>query len=219
MRNRLLAFVTLLLMIAQPYKACAQALADPNQLLRFTSSAFYAGIVNRALAVIPPTVFQRCPSLVSNGSTVTQIIPVTFGADGFPNSGLWHQRFPVSGCGNDTTLNLFFSVTPAEVVNAVIGAPGSTHADLVLERDALTYAKIGALTGALCKSAEIKDTKFENYGVRNPPIADPGPGSHLRPWWEIWTMVGCGDTIEVPLDFVPQLRGTQIIQPGGVTEY
>lgn len=31
-------------------------------------------------------------------------------------------------------------------------------------------------------------------------------------------MVGCGHTIDVPIDFVPDGKGTQVIQPAGATE-
>src|SRR5262245_2799582 len=79
--------------------------ADANQLQAFIRSDFYAGLVNRALASIPKTVFQRCPTLVSNGSNVTVIKPVRFAQSGFPNEGIWKQSFPISGCGNDTILN------------------------------------------------------------------------------------------------------------------
>jgi hypothetical protein len=187
---------------------------DSDRLQTFTRSEFYKGLVNRALAAIPQTVFQRCPTLVSNGSRVVVIKPVSFGSDGFPNAGVWKQSFPVSGCGNDTILNLFFSAGADEKINTAVGAPGATHADFTLQRDALLYALTGAARVAKdCKSFEVKNTRFEAYGVPNPPIADPGQDKPLRPWWETWTMIGCDHTIDVPIDFVPDSTGTQIIQP------
>jgi hypothetical protein len=48
-------------------------------------------------------------------------------------------------------------------------------------------------------------------------MTDPGPDQRLRPWWETWSMIGCGKTIDVPIDFLPEEKGTQIIQPGGAT--
>lgn len=133
--------------------------------------------------------------------------------------GLWRQSFPVSGCGNDTSLNFFFSAGADEKINTVVAIPGETIADLTLQRDGLIYANFGALLVAKdCKTFEVKNTRFEGFGIPNPPIADPGPDQHLRPWWETWTMTGCGRTIDVPLDFVPGEKGTQIIQPGGAVE-
>jgi hypothetical protein len=188
--------------------------SDSDRLQTFTRSEFYKSLVNRALAAIPQTIFQRCPTLVSNGSRVVVIKPVSFGSDGFPNAGMWKQSFPVSGCGNDTILNLYFFAGADEKINTTIGVPGATHADLALQRDALLYARIGAARVIKhCKAFEVKSTRFEAYGLQNPPMADPGQDKPLRPWWETWTMVGCDHTIDVPIDFVPDSTGTRIIQP------
>lgn len=191
---------------------------DTGRLQAFTRTEFYTGLLNRALAAIPKTVFERCPTLVSKGSQVTVIKPVSFGADGFPNAGAWIQRFPVSGCGNDTILNLHFFAGADEKINTVIGIPGTTIADLTLQRDGSRYANIGANLVVNCKAFDVKNTKFESFGLSKPPLPDPGPNKPRRPWWETWTMIGCGHTINVPLDFVPDETGTRIIQPGGSVE-
>jgi hypothetical protein len=201
--------------IIQTIESRAQAV-DGNQMQMFTRSDFYKGLINRALAAIPPTVFQKCPTLVSNGSTVTVLRPISFGGSGFPNAGLWKQAFPVNGCGNDTVLNVYFFAGADEKINTVVGTPGATHADLALQRDALIYANAGAsLVAKDCKTFGVKNTRFEGFGLSNPPTVDPGPDKHFRPWWETWTMIGCGRIIDVPMDFVPDEKGTQIIQPGG----
>jgi len=223
MREAVRAFVPLTVAVAisvvLPVGAQAQVANSP-QMQAFTKSQFYGGLINSILSRFPATVFQRCPTLVSNGSQVTLLSPVTFGADGYPNAGSWKQTFPVSGCGNDTVLNLYFSATADEKINTAVGVPGSTHADLTLQRDGVMYANTGAaLLGKNCKAYDVKNTRFEGYGLPKPATPDPGPESHFRPWWETWTLVGCGATIDVPIDFVPQEKGgTQIIQPGGATE-
>jgi hypothetical protein len=141
-------------------------------------------------------------------------MPLSFGADGYPNAGSWRQAFPISGCGNDTVLNLFFFAGADEKINTVIGVPGTSHANLTLQRDAVRYANIGAaLVMKSCKAFYVKTTRFEGYGLRKPETPDPGPGP-ARPWWETWTMAGCGGSVDVPMDFVPDGSGTQIIQPG-----
>ena len=145
--------------------------------------------------------------------------PISFGKDGFPNSGEWKQSFPVSGCGNDTILNFYFSANADEKINTIIGLPGTTHTGTVLGRDAVSYANLGAsLVVKDCKAFDVKNTRFEAYGAPKPPVPDPGPGHPRRPWWETWTMTGCGRTVDVPIDFVPDETGTRIIQPGGATE-
>lgn len=193
----------------------SQAQAPDTKLQAFTRTNFYTGLINRALAPIPASVFKKCPTLVSKGSTVTVLRPASFGADGFPNAGVWKQSFPVSGCGNDTILNLYFSATADEKINTIIGVPGETRADLTLQRDALVYARIGAgLAAKDCKVFEPINSKFEGFGVSDSSIPDPGPTSRFRPWWETWSMTGCGHTIDLPLDFVPDKKGTQIFQRG-----
>jgi hypothetical protein len=111
--------------IAQPMVAIAQV-DGSRELEAFTKTAFYGALLNRALATLPDSVFKRCPTFVSRGSQVTILKPVSFGSDGFPNSGFWVQRFPVSGCGNDTVWTFFFSAGADEKINTVIGVPGAT---------------------------------------------------------------------------------------------
>jgi hypothetical protein len=201
--------------------ACeARAQGDNNAAFQaFARTQFYQGLISRQFAAIPPDVFQRCPSLVSQGSQIKVLRPVIFAADGFPIDGLWKQSFPVGGCGNDTVLNFYFHATAAEKIDVVIAAPGDTHANLALQQDASRYAMIGALDGRKdCSALNIKTTKFEAYGLKKPYTPDPGPGQPMRPWWESWTMVGCGHTYVVPLNFIPDANGTTIVQPRGAVE-
>jgi hypothetical protein len=145
----------------------------------------------------------------------------SFAISGYPNAGVWKQTFPISGCGNDTILNIYFLAKADEKIDSITALPGTTAADLNLQNDAVMYARIGANIAVKdCELSKfiIKNTKFEGFGLSNPPTPDPGPGDRLRPWWETWTMTGCGRTVDVPMDFVPRDKGTQIIQPGGVVE-
>jgi hypothetical protein len=200
-------------MAASSGPAAAQR-ADVAALQKLQATSFYAGLITRALAMEPPAVFTKCGTLQAHGSTITIMRPLTFAGDGFPTQGVWKQNFPVSGCGNDTTLHFYFIATAQEKVNTMVGVPGDTHADPILQRDALTYARIGAGTQAHdCKNFDVTNTKFEQFGVAYPPMPDPGPATRLRPWWETWTMEGCGRLFDVPMDFVPNATGTQIIQP------
>jgi hypothetical protein len=194
--------------------------ASSEQFKQFTTTDFYQGLLNNTFSKIPEIIFRKCPALVSKGSTVTVIKPVSFGPDGFPNSGIWKQTFPVSGCDNDTILNLYFKAGSDEKINSIIGSSGTTHADLALQNDAYKYAVIGA--GTMIKQCDrlyVRNTRFEDYGSVIPAIPDPGSNSPTRPWHETWTMAGCGHIVDVPLSFVPDGKGTQVImQPGGVIE-
>jgi hypothetical protein len=170
--------------------ARAQTPAE-TQFQAFTASDFYRGLVGRAIGQIPPTIFQRCPTLVSNGSRVAVL--------------------------NDTMLNFYFFAMPEKKIDTVVGVPGTTHADLSLQRDAVKFADIGARVAlnSTCTEFNVRNTRFEAYGTAKPPTPDPGPDTKLRPWWETWTMIGCGKIVDVPMDFVPDATGTRIIQPGG----
>ena len=193
---------------------------DEQKMHAFLFSEAHKNLVTKLVAIIPPTVFKTCPSLVSNGSNVRSLKPITFGEDGVPNSGAWKEVVPVKGCGNDTVLNLYFYVADdGAKINGIAGFPGSTHADLILQKDALTHAEIGANSLARnCAHFDVKNTRFEGYGLSEPATPDPGASTRFRPWWETWTMVGCERTFDVMLDFMPDATGTTIAWPRKVQE-
>ncbi len=188
-------------------------MADGAKFKEFLASAVHKGLVSRALAALPPTVFQQCPTLKSPGSQTTVMQPISFAPDGVPNAGAWREVFPVSGCGNGTQLNFYFAAGRDGKINTTIEIPGTTRADPLLQRDAQRFANLGAGVAAKdCRKFETKNSRFEAFGLRNPPTPDPGPNTRLRPWWETWTLIGCGRTFDVPISFVPDQTGTQIIQ-------
>lgn len=203
--------------IIQPIESRAQA-PDGKQLQAFIGSELYQGLLTRALAGLPQAVFRRCPTLVSGAAKVTVLKPMSFAGDGSPIGGSWRQTAAVAGCGNDTVLNLYFSAGADGKIATLIGIPGGTVADPTLQRDAVLFVNRGAMSVAKdCKNFDVINTRFEGFGLSRPPTPDPGAGS-TRPWWETWTVAGCGHTIDVPIDFLPDGRGTQILQPGGAVE-
>jgi len=204
---------------SSPPQAKAQQV-DEHKMHAYLFSDSHKNLVSTVVATIPPSVFKTCPSLVSNGSSVHPLKPITFGEDGVPNSGAWKEVVPVQGCGNDTVLNLYFSVANDGVkINGVAGSPGSTHTDLVLQKGAQRYAVTGANSLARnCAHFDVRNTRFESYGWSEPATPDPGASARFRPWWETWTMVGCERTFDVMLDFMPDPTGTTIVWPGQVQE-
>jgi hypothetical protein len=223
MRLKILMFVALSAACAaaadRPAYSQTQA-PDQNQLRAFFNSDSYKGVIHKAFAAIPPAVFQICPGMVSNSSSLGIIKPISFGADGAPNAGLWKQSFPVSGCGDDVILNFIFSANADGKINSAAALPGTTRANMTLQRDGLFYANIGAAVAVKdCKNFVVKNTKFEGYGLAKPSTPDPGPNARFRPWWETWTMFGCNHAIDVPMDFTPDATGTNILQvPGTVRQ-
>jgi hypothetical protein len=182
--------LALLITTAHPNFSVAQTPNEP-QLQAFTKTDFYKGLLNKILAKAPDAVFSRCPTL-------------------------WKQTFPISGCGNDTILNIYFVAKADEKIDTVAALPGTTAADLKQQADAVVYAVTGARFAVRdCESSKfvVKNTKFEGFGLSKPPLPDPGPGQRKRPW-----LTGCGRTVDVPIDFVPDQTGTQIILPRGEVE-
>jgi len=187
-----------------------RAAADAEGALRdFMGSSYYAALVQQALAALPPAEFRRCPTLVSNTSRVTILQPVAFRPNGFPASGLWRESFPVSGCGNDTIVNLFFLAEAGQRISVLIGMPGSTVASLILQTAAKKFTTIALQRVARrCRSFTVINTQFEGFG-------EPAPTA--RPWRESWTLSGCGHRYTVPIEFAPNKAGTLVTLPGGIT--
>jgi hypothetical protein len=129
------------------------------------------------------------------------IEPVSFAPDGYPTSGLWKQSFPVSGCGNDTTINFFFRAQSDEKMHSIVGIPGETRADVALQRDAFSMA-VTAVQAAVpnCEQITVKDSKYL------------GPfGKSRKAWQESWLIAACTRPTHVTLTFTPDDTGTKIL--------
>lgn len=172
----------------------------PGELQALVRSSGYQGNIQRLFAALPADVFQRCPTLISAGSTVTVLAPVRFAPDGYPVAGAWKQSFPVRGCNNDTTINIFFRGQPDEKITSIVALPGDTHADPTLQRDALRYAWLAAKAVAPnCVTPHVRHTRYDGLVA----TAD-------KAWHESWIVAACGQNVEVPITFTPDPTGTRI---------
>ena len=199
-----------LIAVAVPDIASAQPPTPPT-LQAFIASPPFQAYIGSLFSKLPPDVFQRCKSFVSKGSTVSVAIPAVFASDGHPISGAWKQSFPVSGCGNDTTINFFFTAQASENIVTVMGAPGDTHADPILQKDAIHYAMLAALPKAgTCTEPHILTTRYD--GVATMPREDSKASAHSgkQPWHETWTIAACGSTIRIGMNFIPDAPGTTV---------
>ena len=189
-----------------------RAEADEGSALRaFMGSSYFAGLIHSALAALPPDEFRQCPSLVSDGSQVTILRPVVFNPDGFPGSGLWRESFPVSGCGNDTTVNFYFFAQAGQKISVLIGIPGSTIASPLLQGAGKKFTTIAVQRAApACRSFTVINTRFEGFQK-----AASGSAAASRPWRESWTLAGCGRRYTVPIEFAPNKGGAQVTLPNG----
>jgi hypothetical protein len=181
--------------------AAVSAEPQPSPALQaLVQSSGYQGNIARLFSQLPPSVFQRCATLLSTGSRVTIIKPVSFAQDGYPISGLWKQSFPVSGCGNDTIINFYFEGQSSEKVLSIIGIPGETHADLTLQRDGLKFATISVQAIVRdCNQINARDSKYAGLVIKSG-----------KAWQEIWSFSACNHTIQVPMIFVPDATGTTV---------
>ena len=187
--------------------AVAQDQTDAAKFQAFVrTSDVHKSLIGHALAELPLAVFRRCPSLVSKGSQVTILKPISFGPNGTPNAGVWREAFPVAGCGNDTMLNFYFSASGDEKINTTIGLPGATIADPILQRDAMTEAAAAAAKAEPkdCKSLIVVNTEFLGK------VGEPLDGSKGPPWDELWTLSICEKKVQVTMHFIPDKTGTSI---------
>jgi hypothetical protein len=197
----------------------AQSVAQdvaPDKFQAYLSSKAYNDLVLEVMRGLPPDIFARCPGIqFPPGKTfITQ--PVTFDANGLPTGGMWTSNLPVTGCGKDTVINLMFGVSKTNgKIKTLVLAPGTTATSMDLQRDAFRYVADAFRSRAkACDSPMVINTRFESFGVKNPPTADPGPAAgQKRPWWETWTLKGCGRTMDVPVNFSPDATGTNIAVP------
>jgi hypothetical protein len=194
---------------------------DRDRFQMFLSTRYNKDLIARALSGVAPEVFHTCPGLAPIRSKVDVEESISFGGDGMPIAGAWWERLPVRGCGNDTVLNIHFRAHGDGTIDTLFALPGTTRADPTLQRNAAQYALMGAGARAQdCRQFHIKNTLFGGNGLKKPPDRDPGKDARLRAWWETWTVIGCGRSFDVLMEFVPDANGIRIVQPQGeIREY
>ena len=203
--------------VQAPTTAAAPALDPATQAYVRTDA--YRKLLVQAMARIPASIAPHCPKQTVSDGLVVVLQPLQFNADQQPVAGSWRHSRNTAGCGPETIVNFWFYATPERRVLTVVGVPGNTRADIEQQRNARTFVLLALDPVAHgCQGFETVNTRFEAFGTRTPELADPGPGSLFRPWWETWTMLGCGKRYTIPLNFRPNQLGTQIVQPGGITQ-
>ena len=212
--NAILRSLVLPALLAVPMTASAQTV-DQMKFKRFVDSPLHTELLARAITAIPKTIFSRCPALKSSPSKLALAQSVEFGPDGVPNLGAWWEHLSVSGCGNDTVLNVFFVVAPDKTrINTIVAFPGTTRASIALQKDALQFALLALEAKETCSRAHIRNTRFGAFGLKV-PAEDVAENAVSKPWWEVWTLAGCDKTFDVLMQFVPDATGTKIIAPAG----
>jgi hypothetical protein len=140
---------------------------------------------------------------------VRVINPPAFDASGSPTSGQWRMVGHVEGCGEEKIMNVeyWFGSDGKMMMTQIL--PGTSIADLLLEKDAIFYARM-AMTKLVprdCNEMQILDTKFLQFDGGHQQTL---PGREDRPWTEEWTVRACGVKGAVPMHFIPDATGTTI---------
>src|SRR5215813_8360439 len=179
---------------------------DEEKFSKYLYSESNKLLAAKAMSSIPETVLQRCSGLTVKGGQVLVLRPMSFRDDGIPKSGAWKQEYPVNGCADAK-------------INAMVGLPGSTRAEPVLQTDATRQVIFSVnAKAAQCPHFDIKNTRFEGYGLAEQKIPGLGGNAPIPPWRETWTLIGCGRTFDVPLNFIPSEHGGTFIAAGKVIE-
>ncbi len=135
--------------------------------------------------------------------------PATLDDTGRILSGTWKQTVIAEGCGSRRLLNVMVTVQSADTVAAMPLLPGQTHADPLLQQDAVRYAvqSLGTVRGgreANCQVGYVADTEFVEQE------STVLPGAKGSSWRELWTLASCTQKMLVPIHFIPDATGTTI---------
>lgn len=144
-------------------------------------------------------------------STVMQLKPINFSSDyDHPIDGVWLYRFIFERCGKGKMYNAIFIANKGEQPKAVPFYPGNTNASPQLISDAMMSASIAA---AIRGGGKQDDTGCHDYTLIDTkltvkPHDVTKNGNELKGVWnEVWTMKGCGKTVDVAGVFVPDGKG------------
>jgi hypothetical protein len=151
--------------------------------------------------------FEDCRSPKLKTMNVVIGTAPKFDPDGMPTTGQWRVVGNVEACGQTRVLNVLYMFTPDGTMKRIALLPGTTIADVRLQRDALVYAAAGMakLNPKDCKDIKYIDTTFIGFDE-----AVPASGSNRRAWKEEWTLRTCGVTGIVTVHFTPNATGTNI---------
>jgi len=174
----------------------SKMVSDPTEQKQVLKVAMQSGVVLN----------NPCTSAnISILNKFTFYKPVAFDSAGHPAAGAWKQSITEKGCGQDRLLNVFFWLDPNHSIRAMPLFPGTTHADPVLQKDAMSQAAMAAQWPEKdCKTGWMENTEFlKETGA-------PLDGVKGKPWDELWTLASCTKKAQVTMHFIPDKTGTTI---------
>jgi len=124
-------------------------------------------------------------------------------------AGVWKEAVEATACGVTRVHNILNVVEKGEIHRLPM-LVGTSHADIMLQRDAAPLFFMGAsrLVAQDCKRNYVTDTRF--VALQGPEIPKAKAGPKSRAWREEWTLWSCGKEIVVPIRFTPDATGTAI---------
>jgi hypothetical protein len=213
---RKLALGLTALLVAACRLAQAQSIPMPPELKAFLTRPDQQTDLFNLMGQQWHAIVPNCASPQVKSSGVLISGPPAFGHDGAPTSGAWHVVSQVEGCGETRIINVFYLFTKDGEMKKIAALPGTTAADLALQRDSLMYAGMGMAKIAPkdCKDTKFVNTRFLGFGAENPQAAQ---GREKRGWTEEWTVRSCGVTGIVTMHFTPDATGTNITSSSNET--
>jgi hypothetical protein len=187
---------------------CGTALAQERTVMQVIASD--PAVQQNALAAVKQSAVMAnnpCPAAqyALTGRGEIYLLPER-DASGIITKGAFKLEFREDGCGASRILNAYGVVqSPGKLALAPL-LPGTTRASPQMQRDAINVA--GAAAGPAekdCKINYVADTQLVKQE------AAPVAGANTAPWQELWTVVSCTRTAQVPMRFIPQRNGTQIV--------
>ena len=189
--------------------AGAQSIPMPPELKAYVMRPDQQKAVLNAMFSYWHALVPECSTPQFKQMNVIVISQPVFDATGNPTSGSWRMAGHIEGCGEDKIMNVLYWFGADGKMKMTQMLPGTTIADLLLEKDAIFYARTGmmGLAPKDCKEARILDTKFIRFDGTSPQTM---PGRDNRTWSEEWTVRTCSVTGVVPMHFIPDATGTTI---------
>ena len=178
----------------------AKLLSDPAEAQRVISAA------GRSTVVLQ----NPCPTAEFRvANKFVPYKPVSFDSTGAIVGGAWKEFVQAEGCGRTRLLNVLVSVEGPNKLATMPLLPGNTHADALLQKDAVKYAvmALAATPGGREADCQIGYVANTEYLAQEKEAL---PGAKGPPWRELWTLASCTQKILVPMHFILDSTGTTI---------
>ncbi|WP_189046410.1 hypothetical protein [Aliidongia dinghuensis] len=181
--------------------AFADDAVDPRFVAFIKSDAHRAAVLKVAAAQAQGLPAPCAAARYRPAGDVDLYRPPQFDGGGRIIHGLWREQVLAEGCGTMELLNIFSLATASGEPELLGGLPGTTRADLVIQKQALPLAAKGLPPeAAQCRDVHVVDTV----------LAPDAPADRHMPWHETWTVLACDKAYPVPLNFTPSSDGATI---------